>query len=93
MTTEQKRKHIAQGLCQSCSKPALPDKTRCEKHNSKHLARELQRMNWRRDNGRCVKCGAVLIDDMDSGFAGCIFCRERIPKGDANAVIFTRFPA
>ena len=89
-----KKRHLEQGLCRECSRPAVPGLTRCAIHlinnnkgvirwNAEHREhkRKLRRdeIKRRKEEGCCPKCGAPLHEE-DEGYMECLNCRIQIGK-------------
>jgi len=98
-----KRKHIEQGLCTDCSRPAIPGQRRCMIHylklresvskwNKEHHSRLIElRRKWKqiyRDTNRCTSCGAPL-GEQDEGHVKCVNCRDRKVKAIPRRQILT----
>ena len=76
-----KQRQIAKGLCRDCSRPTSGLTRLCRLH------RERQRLDDERKNkqsrerfrqeGKCVRCGGPLDEEMDGGCVDCLTCRQR----------------
>ena len=95
-TAKSKARKRVEGICIDCDKKALPGQRMCAKHSMDHnrrrakfyhvhrlemLEKERKRKQKRKDNGRCVACGALL--DPDDNCVTCVNCRCGIqrPRG------------
>ena len=79
-------KRVEEGLCVDCGKPVAPSSVRCLKHTTTHslhnaeyrsrnreyLAKQERerRQRWRAE-GKCVRCGAPLIEGEIGYCMGC----------------------
>ena len=82
-----KQRHREKGLCNDCSRKALPGQTRCKIHllhhrvwkedPYKHKMRNLKmKEDWEKNN-LCSACGGPL-DDED--FKTCMNCRQHVHR-------------
>ena len=87
--------HRELGLCNDCARPALEGTVYChihtvskriqnQKHHAKNRAKHIEkfalRYQHRKENGQCVKCGAVLHEEFDAGNVVCSMCRTRASR-------------
>jgi len=88
-----KKRHKEQGLCVDCSRPSLPNNTRCAVHSyfhsvtnknfynknrEKEIIRHRKAVLQYKENNRCPRCSAPLDEDADNGYITCVNCRGRI---------------
>ena len=96
-----KKAHKAAGLCQDCSEPAYPDRTRCLKHLLSHVKAQqkyyfknqelyseiFKKLKKRRvEKGRCYACGGPLDN---RAMITCVNCREQIYRERSYAKSYT----
>lgn len=77
------RRCRAKGLCPRCGKPTVPGRSYCRFHLEKQkLFRtpedDRARRKSRKEQGKCIRCGAPMEPEMDRGRVKCLFCREML---------------
>jgi len=95
MTKQQRYrlKHLAQGLCAYCPRPAVKGTTRCIQCNAKHIEldreyyikyaallkkKKQERREKYKKEGRCPTCSIPLLEeDLADGYVNCENCRHK----------------
>jgi hypothetical protein len=84
MGTKFRERNKLLGLCIYCNNPADGLTFSCKHHREKHrLLNASKNKKYRPmllDSGRCLRCSAPLISEMDDGFRYCLSCRGRSGK-------------
>ncbi len=66
------RDRLARGQCRECPRPAAKGHISCEEHLEQQRVRDHERMQKRRDEGRCLQCGKRLAAEGHTHCAQCL---------------------
>lgn len=69
-----KNSHKKAGLCRDCNNKVVKGYKYCEYHLDRNRKRAQLNRETRRKEGRCIRCGGVMIQDCDEGHSVCINC-------------------
>lgn len=82
MTTEKKREHRRLGLCTECHAPAVPGRSRCEKHILSHKQRSKKVRDYLPSQVTVVALHDMHVPYHDKSAVGCAFnfCEQVQPE-------------